>query len=515
MISVQYIFKNGMSSYPSMYAAKLVTFLTIFYPMGVVRYLLPAAVLFAVAGFVTVADAAEPLEIRTIGLLVPDTGNVPATIAEQAHRAADFALMKFNRHLAETDAGWMLEIVKRDTKSDPAETLAIVKELNGMGIKAFLGPATSANLREIQNYVADNGMVAISYASGAADLAVPNDRIFRTIADAATFAQAKHALLRHDGIGEVIVVFMDDSIGRSVNQTLNDALDTDDGIAVRSTIKFHPSDEPRMVADSIISALATDHAGVGVVVFDYTGKLVEVVRHVASSSVPGIDATRWYGPDHLIDELHADDAIRSFLMETNYQVFTLAYRENDISLRLDSLMDDAGTYAYATYDALLIMGNAIDAAESDTNGDAIADMIPEAARIGHGPAFHEPIWDPLVCGSGGLFQYAGALGASIELNEAGDLAGSDYTISTIDEDGYKVTHRYDSVTDSIRVFTLPEVVKVDVTISDHGYIIGEVDHAISLAEYCYNLGLAMDGADWRLDLFVDQNAHGAHPTDAR
>ena len=480
------------------------------------RYLFPAFVLLTAACLVAAADAAEPPEIRTIGLLVPDTGNVPAILSSQVHGAADLALAEFNRHLAGIDAGWRLEVVKRDTKSDPAETLAVVKELNGMGIKAFLGPATSSNLREIQDYIADNGMVAISYASGAADLAVPGDRIFRTIADAATFAQAKHALLRHDGIGEVVVAFLDDSIGRSVNQTLTDALGTDAHITVRDTIKFHPSAaDPRTVADRIISALAADHAGVGVVVFDYTGKIVEVIRHVAGSSVPGIDATRWYGPDHLIDELHADDATGPFLMGVDYQVLTLAYRENDVNIRLDSLVDDAGINAYAAYDALLIMGSAIDAAGSAADGDAIAEMIPEAARMGHGPAFHEPIWDPLACGSGGLFGYAGALGASIELNEAGDLARADYTISAMDDDGFKATHRYDSVTDGIRAFALPEVVKVGVTIPDGGHVAVEVEDAISLAEYCRNLGLARDGADWRLDLYVDRSASGAHPADAR
>lgn len=496
-------------------ATKLATLLTTSYSISAMRYLLPTVVLLTTICLITAADASEPPEIRIIGLLVPDTGNVPATISSQAHVAADFALAEFNRHLAGIDASWRLEMVKRDTKSDPAETLAIIKELNGMGIKAFLGPATSSNLREIQDYVADNGMVAISYASGAADLAVPDDRVFRTVADVTTFAQAKHALLRHDGIEEVIVVFLDDAIGRSVNQTLNDVLAADTGITVRDTIRLHPSaGDPRMVAEGIISALATDYAGVGVVVFDYTGKIIEVVRHMAGSSVSGIDDTKWYGPDHRIDELHADDTTKPFLMGVDYQVLTLAYRENDINIRLDSLMDDAGIYAYAAYDALLIMGNAIDAAGSAVDGDAIAKMIPEAARIGHGPAFHQPIWDPLVCGSGGLFQYAGALGASIELNMAGDLAKSDYTISTIDSDGFKVTHRYDSVTDSIHAFTLPEEVKVGVTVPDNGYIAGEVGDAISLAEYCHNLGLAKDGANWRLDLFVNRNASGGHTAGA-
>lgn len=489
------------------------------------RRLFAAIVLLTVAGLVTAAGAAEPPEIRTIGLLVPDTGNVPAVLSSQVHGAVDFALGEFNRHLDLMDADWRLEVVKVDTKSDPAEALAAVKQLDGMGIKAFLGPATSSNLREIQDYVAANGMVSISYASGAADLSIPDDRIFRTIPDTATWAQAAYALLGHDGIREMVVVFLDDAIGQSINHTIHGAVSADagEGIIIRDAIKFHPTaDDPRAVADEVISALAAggpaaDHTGVGVVVFDYTGMIIEVVRQVAGSPVPGIEDTRWYGPDHLIDELHADDTTRPFLMEVDYQVLTLAHLENDINIRLDSLVDDAGIYAYAAYDALLIMGNAMDAAGSAADGDAIAGMIPGAARTGHGPEFHEPIWDPLVCGSGGLFGYAGALGASIELNEAGDLAGADYTVSAIGEDGFKVVHRYDSATDSIREFALPEVVEIGVRVPETGRIAGEagaavgeaVGEAVGLAEYCRNLGLARDGADWRLDMFVDPGTSGA------
>ena len=516
------VMRSGVQS--TFGAAQLVAdntrFLTISHSRNTIRYLPSVIALLFAISFVAAADADEPPEIRTIGLLVPDTGNVPAILSSQVHGAVDFALSEFNRHLDRMDADWRLDIVKRDTKSDPTETLAAVRELDAMGIKAFLGPATSSNLREIQDYVAANQMVSVSYASGAADLAIPGDSIFRTIPDATTYAHAMHALLRHDGIREVVIVFLDDTIGRSVNHTLYEAVDADaqDGIAIRDTIKFHPTTgDPLTVADGIISALADDDAGVGVVVFDFTGKIIEVVRHVAGLPASGIDATKWYGPDHLIDELHADDTTRPFLMGMDYQVLTLAYSENDINLRLDSLVDDAGIYAYAAYDALLIMGNAIDAAGSAANGDAIAEMIPEVARTGHGPAFHEPIWDPLVCGSGGLFRYAGALGTSIELNEAGDLARADYTISTISDDGFKTTHRYDSATDSIREFTFPEEVKVDVMVPDGDYITGDagaaVEDAISLAEYCYNLGLARDGAEWRLDLYMYQNTSGSHPVD--
>lgn len=469
----------------------------------------------------TAADAPASPEIRTIGLLVPDTGNVLATLPTQVNGAADFALAEFNRYLHESGADWRLDVVKRDTKSDPAETLALVEEFDSMGIKAFLGPATSSNLREIQDYVAANGMVAISYASGSSDLSIPDDRIFRTISDATTYARAEYALLRDDGIKEVIVVFLDDAIGHSVNRTIYEVVEADatDGISMRDTIKFHPdTGDANAVATHLGAILAADppvddYSRLGIVVFDYTGKMVEIIRHVAEASIPGMNETRWYGPDHMMNEFYADDSVRPFLIETDYRALLLAYPENDLNIRIDSLVSDAGTYAYATYDALFIMGNAIDMAGNATHGDAIAAAIPEAARLGHGLELHQHIRDPLTRGSGSLFEYAGALGTNIELNGAGDLDRSDYDIFAIGEDGFRSTHRYDSATDSIREFTHPEKVKIGILVSETGSLAEGIgiaaSDAISLAAYHYNLDLAMEGADWRLDIFKKDD--GTHP----
>ncbi len=484
----------------------------------------PILVLALAGSLFTVAAAADvPMspEIRTIGLLVPDTGNVPAVLSNQVNGAVDFALAEFNRYLYESGADWRLDVVKRDTKSDLAETLALVEEFDGMGIKAFLGPATSSNLRGIQDYVAANGMVAISYASGASDLSIPGDRIFRTISDATTYARAEHALLRDDGIQEVVVIFMDDAIGHSVNNTIYEAIEADmtDGISIRDTIKFHPdTGDTYAVAAQLGAVLAADppvddYSQLGIVVFDYTGKIVEIIRHVAEASILGMNDTRWYGPDHLMTELHADDTVRPFLIETDYQALSLAYPENDLNIRIDSLVNDAGTYAYAAYDALFIMGNAITMAGNATHGDAIAAAIPEAARLGHGPGLHQHIRDPLTHGSGNLFEYAGALGTNIELNGAGDLARSDYDISSIGDDGFSITHRYDSATDSVREFTHPEKIKIGVLVSETGSLAEGLgiaaSDAISLATYHYNLDLAGEGADWRLDILKKDD--GTHP----
>ena len=474
------------------------------------RMCMPVLALVAVGCVFAVATATdtEYLETRTIGLLVPDTGNVPDTVSGQVNGAVDLALDQFNRHLYLSGADWRLEVVKSDTGSDPAKTLALVEELNNLGIKAIIGPATSSNLDNIQDYVAANGMVVISYASAASNLSIPGDRIFRTVPDTVTYANAKYELLLHDDIREVVIVFSDDAIGRSVNHTIYEVVGSDatGDIRIRDTIMFQPdTGDAYEVAAQLGAALAGyDHAHIGVVVYDYTGMIVDIIRHVSGASIPGMNDTRWYGPEHLMDDISADDAVRQFLIETEYRTLSLAHAENDLNIRIDSILKDTGTYAYAAYDALFILGNAIGVAGNATDADAIAAAIPAVARLGHGIEIHQHVQDPLIRGSGSLFEYAGALGPSIMLNEAGDLAMSDYTVSSISDDGFRITHKYDSATNDILEFASPDKMRIGALVSETGSLaagIGiAVSDAISLAVYNYNLDLAREGADWRIDI---------------
>lgn len=452
------------------------------------------------------AETEAAPEIRTIGHLVPETGGAAA--ANQID-AIMFALNEFNQYLQNNGADWRLDIATRDTKSDPAEALRLMQELNGTGIEAVIGPATSASVREIKDYADANDIAVISYSSGAADLAIPDDMIFRTISDTSSMSAAIYRQMHDDGIMEVISIFVDDAIGRSVNQTTYEAVSSGDRIVMRGSIKFSPDiADVSAVTSNLRDLLAaeppiTDYGSIGIIIFDYRQNLVDMVQDAASTPIPHINKTRWYGPDHKMSELAANPLTKAFLLETGYKSFVAAYGENEINIRIDSQINGANTYSYAAYDALFIMGRAVEIA-GGIDGDAIAAAIPVAARAGHGPELHAHVEDAIVCGAGGVHQYSGALGSSIELNEAGDLAASDFHIYSIVGDGFEATHRYDPATDSILEFTLPDKRAVGVLVSETGALAQEIgiaaSEAVSLAAYNYNLELANKGADWRLEI---------------
>lgn len=452
------------------------------------------------------ADSPPVPETRTIGILEPKTGSASTAVQTEALM---LALAEFNRYLSENGADWRLDVVERDTKSDPSEALRLVQELDGMGIKAIIGPATSSSVREIKEYADANGMVVVSFTSSAADLSIPHDAIFRTIPDAKNTALAMHAQMRHDGINEIITIFRDDSVGRSVNHTLYETIaDGSGNMSVRDSIKFAPdmADVSAIVSEikGVLSAAppVTDYGGLGIVIFDFGLDIVNIVHGVATSGIYGMNETSWYGPGHRMDEMASNNVTRSFLAATDYKTFVRAHTENALNIWIDSMINGADAYSYSAYDALFILGNAIHMAGNATDGDAIAAAIPVAARAGHGPDQHMHVKG--LSASGSLYSYAGAIGTSVELNEAGDLAVSDYHIRSIVDDAFEVTHRYASATDGILEFTPPEERRVGVLVSETGPLAPRLgipaSKAVSLAAYNYNLDLANSGADWRLDI---------------
>ena len=465
----------------------------------------------AAAGLTAEADAQAAPEIRTIGLLVPETG-AAEVLGVEVNETISFALSEFNRHLLDSGAGWQMSIEKRDTKSDPAESRRLIEELDKMGIKAVVGPATSSSVREIKGYVDDNEMVVISYSSGASDLSIPGDRIFRTISDTESHSVANYRLMHDDGVKEVVTIFLDDSIGRSVNRTMYEVINADpsDGIVMRGSISFPTGGaHAPAVTEELRAVLSAhppiaDYGKVGIVIFDYSDKLVDIVQDIAGASIPGMNETRWYGPDHRMKDLAANRITSSFLAETSYKAFVMAYSENALNMRIDSQVSEASVYAYTTFDALFMMGNAINMAGTATDADAIAAAIPVAARAGHGPELYEPAVDPPVRGPDGLYEYSSALGTSAELNEAGDRAAADHHIYSIVDGAFKATHRYDPSADAILEYSVPEKRAVGAITSETGPLSVDIGIAAgetaSLAAYNYNLELAGKGADWRLEI---------------
>lgn len=444
----------------------------------------------AAAGAHQEASAQSDMGIVTVGVLVPYDWGEYGTYVQSA---IDLSVYDFNRGAHER--GWMLETVKADTGGDGETALRAVESMHADGIRVVIGPAYSSTLEYISDYVNRNGIVTVSYASGSTSLSIPGDYIFRTVSDADTIAGAFVAQMRDDGITRVVTISVDDTIGRSVEAAVGGAVGGEAGMdmagALRVPLKSAGPDYAATVA-SLGGVLAgipiSDHTRTAVVLFDHSGGIVDVARGAAE--LDGAGDTMWYGPDHSMAELEMDPGAIEFMKTVDYRAVELAANENHVNVCIDaglgSRVSVASMLAYHAYDAVSIVGAAIDAAGGpDYNAAAVRNGMAEA--------------------SSGLGASESAVGVSAAFNGNGDLAASDYLVYEIDgaSGRFVPTAKYDSASDSVVPNPAYEPRRVGALVSETGSlaILGyPAGKAICAAVADYNAQLREDGADWQMSL---------------
>ena len=449
-----------------------------------------AAAAVAAAGAHQEASAQDEMGIVTVGVLVPyDWGEYGTYV----RNAIDLSVYDFNRGAYER--GWMLETVEADTGGDGETALRAVESMYADGIRVVIGPAYSSTLEHISDYVNRDGIVTVSYASGSTALSVPDDYIFRTISDANTIADAFVAQMRNDGITRVVTISVDDAIGRSVEAAVGGAVGNEPGMdmvgSLRMPLKSADPDYAAAVA-SLGGVLAgipdADRARTAVVLFDHSGGIVDVARGAAT--LDGAGDTMWYGPDHSMAELETDPVAVEFMKTVGYRAVELAANESHVNVCIDAglgaRVSVASMLAYHAYDAVSIVGAAIDAAGGpDYDAAAVRNGMTEASR--------------------GLGASESAIGVSTAFNENGDLAASDYLIYEIDDASgrFAPTARYDSASDSVVPNPAYEPRRIGALVSETGSltVLGyPASKSICLAVADYNSQLRANGADWQLHL---------------
>ena len=142
------------------------------------------------------------------------------------------------------------------------------------------------------------------------------------------------------------------------------------------------------------------------------GEIVHIVD--AATSYDSLHNAKWYSSDLDIDKLLEDDTRKKFMTDVEYTVATVSVQTNSVNEALSAKIPGSNVYSYAGYDAVFILGNAIDMIGNATDAEAIAKAIPFVAAV-----------------------HNAALGDTT-LNMYGDLALANYDIMTV-QDGILVT----------------------------------------------------------------------------
>ncbi len=394
-------------------------------------------------------------EIR-LGLITPLSGDV-AQYGEENLAATNLAVDDFNKYLADKDAGWSIELTIEDSQTLPTAALEKIQSLRAKGISIVLGPWSSASLQNVKGYADSNEMLLFSCCSTSPLIAISGDSVFRMSPDDSNQGTAISKLFDDAGIEVMVPVWREDAWGTGLQDASRLSFESRGGI-VDDGLGYNPevsefSVEASILADTV-QGYVNDHGAdkVGVL---YVGFGEVLLFMQAASDYEVLGDVRWFGSDANTKEskLVEDSIGLGFVTDTMYTTVQVASGKNDLSQYVDSSLNESigripSTYASSAYDMMWLMGLTIER-EQSTDVAVLTAAIPEVAE-----------------------EYVGALGSS-RLNDAGDLAQTNYDVWDIRDGSWTLAGTYFSATDTIAL----EGAMMDDAMKDDEMMDDETDEA--------------------------------------
>jgi len=346
-----------------------------------------------------------------IGGLLPLTGDL-SSYGQNSKAALELAEKDINAFLEKAGAGFRIKFVIVDTQTRPEVCLQKLQTLAGRGIKVFIGPMTSAEVKQIMNYANQNHLVIISPSSTAPSLAIPNDYIFRFCPTDRIQGPVIAKMAKALGKKVLIIMWRGDAWGDGLHDAIKEAAQKL-GIEVIDGPRYDPKAKEFSAEVAKLAQLvenAVKKYGADKVAVSYIGfnEVVQVMDTAAQYKV--LREVQWFGSDGtaLLSELLKDPTAAKFAADVKFlnPIFaaTKSQKYERVVNELKKMLGrEPDTYALASYDAAWVAALSIlDTQKYD--GTAIKNILPDVA-----------------------YNYFGATGW-IVLDKAGDRAFADYDL---------------------------------------------------------------------------------------
>jgi len=182
-------------------------------------------------------EVQEVTEI-TIGALYPLTGDL-ASFGKANVEALKIALEDVNKWFADNGYPWRFKLDIRDSETKPETARSLYRTLHAQGVRFFLGPMSSGELKEIIAEI-DAGLksVVISPSSTSPALA-REDTVFRFPPPDEFQAKVLNMLYEKDGVTQVIIVYRSDDWGKALADYI-ELYAKDFGVTIVKKIPYDP-----------------------------------------------------------------------------------------------------------------------------------------------------------------------------------------------------------------------------------------------------------------------------------
>jgi branched-chain amino acid transport system substrate-binding protein len=292
------------------------------------------------------------------------------------------AAKQANARLAKAGAPLQVRLKLVDVRGKPEEAARQLRHLAKQGVRVFIGPESSSEVRAVRSAANSLGVVVVSQGSTAHSLARAGDNVFRLVPDDQREAEALVALLKLNRVKALAPIWRDDAGNAGLVKSLKAQFK---GLISKGVA--YGTDESNFSAH--VAAL---HQQVGVLQGRKVGKVAvylagfdEVVDlfHAAASDTT-LSSVSWYGSDGvaLTTRLVKDPRAGAFAAGRGYPNPTLGLDSKaeraKIRARLGSQPD---AFALTTYDGLQIIARA---AQRAGGVSRIGRFKREFARVAHG-----------------------------------------------------------------------------------------------------------------------------------
>lgn len=324
----------------------------------------------------------------TIGDLVALTGDLSA-YGQRSKDAVDMAIHDINAWLTTTGSPVRFAVDHEDTATDPNTALQKLQLMASKGIQVYIGPMTSAEVRNVITYANNNHLVLISQSSTAEDLKIANDYLFRLVPSDYAQSAAAATVMQSLGIKAAVVVSRSDTWGVGLSDaTANDfqAL----GGTVVDHIQYQVSSSGSYDFSSQLATLNTDYSnavakygaanvGIMAVSFDELATLYQ-----QASSYPNLLNATWFGTDGTAESSTVTGtagqpaaAVKS--LSTIYAPTLSGKEQNFTKAFVSQYNQHPDAYSYSAYDATWVAALSILACGANS-GTCIQKTLPGAAQ---------------------------------------------------------------------------------------------------------------------------------------
>ncbi|MGA9152030.1 MAG: penicillin-binding protein activator [Candidatus Nitrosopolaris sp.] len=322
-----------------------------------------------------IAPPNDGKKIVTLGALLPLTG-AWTTVGESENAAIKIAIKDVNQYLSKSNSNIRIRIIVEDTRTDPAISVEKLQDLASKGVRIVIGPATSAELNELQYYASQKGIMLISPSSTAPSLAVVGNTVYRFVPDDTYQAQAISRLMWQDGVRVVVPMWRTDIYGNELVGAVREDFEKLGG-TVLSGIGYVPytgdfssslnrinfiiwSQDLKSLASKISQAInhyGADKVGVYLVAFDEVAPIF-----IGAQNQPVLATVKWFGSDgsvlnnKLVKNMDAAlFAVKTGFVNPIYAIDNKSYKLKLIDNQIQQMIGRVHkAYAEVAYDAFWV-----------------------------------------------------------------------------------------------------------------------------------------------------------------